>query len=238
MLRLLPAPETMPERVATPPLEPSLDPDCLEFDYFLNSLDPAFAESILTHGDISNSDANFSSMTNTHLASVTRHIGTLNTNNDALFTSVALGVNHPDTDHPINTGVNTFGDALLTNATPGVQSTVLDTPAANVDATTMPGSDAFPASTTTQTISTNAFEPPVADTSPATVLHTNTENTLRRSGRAVVPTEEVARFNKANKPNAEAGKENKTGSDQKGAVKRGGRGGAGTRPSKRACSKG
>jgi hypothetical protein len=129
---------------------------------------------------------------------------------------------------------------LLANATSGGHSTVpnpgnLIHPAANVEIT-MPGGDAFP-TLTTRSIDTNTLESRVADTNPATVLQTNTENTLRRSGRAVVSTEKVARSNKADKPNAEAGKENEARSGPKGTVKRG-QGGAGMRPSKRARTKG
>jgi hypothetical protein len=244
---VLPTPETVAERVATPPLEPSLDPDLLKFDNLFNNYDPTFAESFLIRGVTSFPDAD---LTNTHFASDTQHIGTSNNLiNDALFTSMAFGVNHTDTNHSINTDVNTFGNALLANANSGGHSTALNPgnlihPAANVDRITTPGGDAFPTLTTTQSIAqsiipnTNMLKPPVADTNPATVLQTNTENTIRRSGRAVIPTEKVAQSNKANKPIAEAGKENMAGSGPKGTAKRGGHGSAGVRPSKRARTKG
>jgi hypothetical protein len=183
-----------------------------------------------------------------------------NPNNNALSTSIAPSVHHTTVcdANPVASDVNIFGNA--SPAAPNASSSVhypdltafttnnlIQTPAnvnANNPITTSAdasgNSNTYPGLTAVQSIDpafllttnvANTFEPPVVNPpTPATILQC-AGIALRRSGRPVVPTEKVAHLNK---PNSKAGKENKAGSDQNGTVKRVGRGGTGTRPSKRA----
>jgi hypothetical protein len=173
-----------------------------------------------------------------HFTSATQHLGTtlqmsnpitsLANSEDAPSTTTVPSVNHTTVCDAnfITADYNNFGNASLDTSSGGYHSTTLNISHAPANIDTDTPISAIDPTALLNTNGANTFEPPITNTpSPASILQ-NAGNALRRSGRPVVPTEKVAQLNSG------LGKENKTGSDRKG-TKRGGRGGAGTRPSKR-----